>query len=98
MKTLARPVLRLESRDSPGSASTGRTPSWEISKVVATRDANQLFWKSLLSKVGASEIMVENAKSLLCEGVLEGGSGVVVLVQYLALVDSHDPVESEDQE
>jgi hypothetical protein len=98
MKTLDRPVLRLDSRDSPGSVSTGGTHSWEISKVVAPRDANQLFWKSLLSKVGASEIMVEDAKSLSCEGVLEGGSGVMVLVQYLALVDSHDPVESEDQE
>jgi hypothetical protein len=34
--------------------------------------------------------------SVLCDGFLEGGSCAVVLVQNLAFVDSHDPVESED--
>ena len=40
----------------------------------------------------ASEIAVA------CELFLEGGSGVVVLVEYLALVDAHDPVESKYEE
>jgi len=43
MKTLDRPVLRLESRDFPGSASTGRTPSQKISKAVAPRNTRVLF-------------------------------------------------------
>ena len=30
--------------------------------------------------------------------MLEGWSGVVVLVEYLALVDAHDPVESDYEE
>jgi len=40
----------------------------------------------------ASEIAVA------CEFFLEGGSGAVVLVEYLALVDAHDPVESKYEE
>ena len=40
----------------------------------------------------ASEIAVA------CEFFLEGGSGAVVLVEYLALVDAHDPVESNYEE
>ncbi len=34
----------------------------------------------------------------LCAWFLEGGSGVVVLVEYLALVDAHDPVEPDHEE
>ena len=34
-------------------------------------------------------------KSRLRVRVLEGGSGVVVLVEYFAFVDAHDPVESD---
>jgi hypothetical protein len=30
--------------------------------------------------------------------LLEGGSGAVVFVEYLALVDAHDPVESDYEE
>ena len=36
--------------------------------------------------------------AVACELFLEGGSGVVVLVEYLALVDAHDPVESNYEE
>jgi len=45
-------ILRFETRDSPGSASTGETPLQKISKVVDPRDTKQLFgeislpWKS----------------------------------------------------
>ena len=31
-------------------------------------------------------------------GVLEGGSDVAVFVQYFSFVDSHDPVETDDEE
>ena len=36
--------------------------------------------------------------AVACELFLEGGSGVVVLVEYLALIDAHDPVESNYEE
>ncbi len=40
----------------------------------------------------ASEIAVA------CELFLEGGSGMVVLVEYFAFVDAHDPVKSNYEE
>src|SRR5437016_6102001 len=98
-KTGDRLTLRPVSQDSPGSASTGETPRQKMSKVVDPRDAEELFGGPLLGKVQvgwtrkkASEIAVA------CELFLEGGSGVVVLVEYLALVDAHDPVESNYEE
>ena len=36
--------------------------------------------------------------AVACELFLEGGSGVVVLVEYLALIDAHDPEESNYEE
>ena len=44
------------------------------------------------AKKKASEIAVA------CELFLEGGSGAMVLIEYFAFVDAHDPVESEDEE
>src|SRR5947208_12446410 len=88
-------ILRPFSQDSPSSVSTGETPRRKTSKVVDPRDAEELIEGPLLGKVQvgwtrkkASEIAVA------CEFFLEGGSGAVVLVEYLALVDAHDPVES----
>src|SRR6266566_3467602 len=42
-KTADRLILRPISQDSPGSASTGETFLWKISKVVAPRDAKRVF-------------------------------------------------------
>src|SRR6266700_8323033 len=36
-------IPRSETRDSPGSASTGETSLWKISKAVASRDAKRVF-------------------------------------------------------
>src|SRR5437879_1853692 len=93
-------ILRPFSQDSPGSASTGETPRRKMSKVVDPRDAEELFGggstRKSTSRVDpkkrASEIAVA------CELFLEGGSGAMVLIEYFAFVDAHDPVESEDEE
>src|SRR5438046_800974 len=42
-KTADRLILRPISRDLPGTASTGETPLWKISKAVASRDAERVF-------------------------------------------------------
>src|SRR2546421_1716195 len=42
-KTADRLILRSETRDSPGSASTGETPSRKMSKVVAPHDTKRVF-------------------------------------------------------
>ena len=42
-KMLDSAILRLKSRSSPVTVSTGRTPLRKISKAVAPRDANRVF-------------------------------------------------------
>ncbi len=92
-------ILRPFSQDSPGSASTGETPRRKMSKVVDPRDAEQLFGGPLLGKVQVGWTRKKASEmAVACELFLEGGSGVVVLVEYLALIDAHDPVESNYEE
>ena len=71
-----------------------------MSKVVDPRDAEELFGGPLLDKVQVGWTRKKKASEIAvaCELFLEGGSGVVVLVEYFALVDSHDPVESKYEE
>ena len=92
-------ILRPFSQDSPGSASTGETPRRKMSKVVDPRDAEQLFGGPLLGKVQVGWTRKKGGEiAVAYEKFLEGGSGAVVLVEYLALVDAHDPVESNYEE
>ena len=93
-------ILRPFSQDSPCSVSTGETPRQEMSKAVAPRDAEEFFGGPLLGKVQVGWTRKKRASEIAvtCELFLEGGSGAVVLVEYFAFVDAHDPVESEDKE
>ena len=86
-----------ESPDSPVSLSTGGAPLQKISKVVDPRDTRVLFGilYSLRDKASEKRALW---KSWLRKGGLEGWSGAVVLVEYLALVDAHDPVEADYEE
>ena len=96
-KTADRMILRPETRDSPRSVSTGWTPLRKISKAVDPRDAEELFGGPLLGDVEVGWTRKKGGEiAVAYEKFLEGGSGAVVLVEYLALVDAHDPVESED--
>ena len=61
MKTLDRPVLRLEPRDSPRTVSTGETSLWKISKVVASRDTNHVFGRvDLQEEVRTSRHIIQH--------------------------------------
>ncbi len=92
-------ILRPFSQDSPCSVSTGETPRQEMSKAVAPRDAEEFFGGPLLGKVQVGWTRKKASEmAVACELFLEGGSGVVVLVEYLALIDAHDPVESNYEE
>ena len=93
-------ILRPFSQDSPSSVSTGETPRQKTSKIVDPRDAEELFGGPLLGKVqvGVDPKKKASEIAVACELFLEGGSGVVVLVEYLALIDAHDPVESNYEE
>src|SRR5439155_25614217 len=93
-------ILRAFSQDSPCTVSTGETPRRKMSKVVDPRDAEELFGGPLLGKVQVGWTRKKRASEIAvtCELFLEGGSGAVVLVQYLALIDAHDPVESNYEE
>ena len=53
-KIADRLILRPVSRDSPGSASTGETSLWKISKAVAPRDTDQLFGEVLFGRRNSS--------------------------------------------
>ncbi len=70
-----------------------------MSKAVAPRDAEEFFGGPLLGKVQVGWTRKKASEmAVACELFLEGGSGVVVLVEYLALIDAHDPVESNYEE
>ncbi len=75
-------------------------PLRKISKVVDPCDAEGLFGGPLLGdvEVGWTRKRKGRGIAVACEGFSEGGSGAVVLVEYLALVDTHDPVESKYEE
>src|SRR3989454_9384017 len=61
MKTLDRPVLRLEPRDSPRTVSTGETSLRKISKVVASRDTNHVFGRvDLQEEVRTSRHIIQH--------------------------------------
>ena len=70
-----------------------------MSKVVDPRDAEELFRGPLLGKVQVGWTRKKTSEiAVACELFLEGWSGAVILVEYLALVDAHDPVESKYEE
>jgi len=70
-----------------------------MSKVVDPRDAEELFGGPLLGKVQVGWTRKKTSEiAVACESFLEGGSGAMVLIEYFAFVDAHDPVESEDEE
>ena len=71
-----------------------------MSKVVDPGDAEELFGGPLPGKVqvGWTQKKKASEMAVVSELFLEGGSGVVVLVEYLALIDAHDPVESNYEE
>jgi hypothetical protein len=93
-KTDDRLILGDISRDSPVSVSTGGDPLRKISKVVAPRDTKQL----LGTRWGLDSKEEGILNPVALDRWLEGWSGAVVLVEYLALVYAHNPVESDYEE
>jgi hypothetical protein len=66
-------------------------------KAVAARDTNLLIGTNFLPGWEPSTKKGRDI-GVVCVWLLEGGSGVVILVEYLSLVYAHDPVESDYKE
>src|SRR5439155_4756440 len=75
-KTVDRSILRLETRDSPRTVSTGETPLLEISKAVAPHDTKVLFGRfpGILLFLGES-VIFESKSMLLKLNHFRVGSG-----------------------